>query len=104
VKVLSSGASLVYHHSSEFRCYCGSIYCHKSIVYLVGQIRVGIRVKVRINGQCLVYRYTCNNRVRIKISIRVRVSFMTGMRIACHYVHRVNSNANIDPNPNPNSD
>jgi len=64
----------------------------------VGQIRVSIGVKVRINGYRLVYRYTSNSTVRIKVSIRVRVSFITGVRIACHYLHRINSN------PNPNSD
>jgi len=43
-----------------------------------GQNRVSIGVKVRINGLCLICRYTCNNRLRIMISIRVRVSFTTG--------------------------
>jgi len=34
-------------------------------------------------------------------SIRVRVSFTIGVRIACCYLHWVNSNPNTGPNPNP---
>jgi len=28
---------------------------------------------------------------------------MTGVQIACHYLHQINSNPNTDPNPNPNT-
>jgi len=38
----------------------------------------------------------------ISRSIRVRVTFMTVVRIACRYLHWINSNPNTDPNPNPN--
>ena len=48
------------------------------------------------------YRYTCINRVTIKLSIRVRVIFTTAVRIAHRYLHWINSNPNTDPNPNPN--
>ena len=48
----------------------------------------------------IVYGYTCINRVMIKLSIRVRVSFTTAMRIACPYLHWINSNPNTDPNLN----
>ena len=44
--------------------------------------------------------YTCINRVRIRLSIRVRFTFTTGVRIACRYLHWINSNRNIDPNLN----
>jgi len=39
-------------------------------------------------------------RVTIKLSIMVRVSFTTGVRIACPYLHWINSNPNNDPNLN----
>ena len=39
--------------------------------------------------------------VTIKLSTRVRVSFTTGVRIACPYLHWINSNPNTDPNLNP---
>jgi len=38
----------------------------------------------------------------ISRSIRVMVTFTTGVRIACRYLHWINSNPNNDPNPNPN--
>ena len=34
------------------------------------------------------------------LSIRVRFSFTTGVRIACRYLHWINSNRNIDSNLN----
>ena len=48
----------------------------------------------------IVYGYTCINMVTIKLSIRVRVSFTTRVRIACSYLHWINSNLNTDPNLN----
>jgi len=42
------------------------------------RLTLAARQYVRGPSQCLVYRFTCNNRVRIKVSIRVRVSFTTG--------------------------
>jgi len=41
----------------------------------VGQISASNGVKVSIKAYCLVYRYTCNSRDRIKV--RIRVSFTT---------------------------
>jgi len=55
---------------------------------------------VCMQGYCLVYGYTCNNTVRITLSITVRFSFTTGVQIACRYLHWINSNRNIDPNLN----
>jgi len=38
----------------------------------------------------------------ISRSIRVRVTFTTAVRIACRYLHWINSNPNTDLNPHPN--
>jgi len=65
----------------------------------VGDIRVSIGMGLRLGLTASVY--TCINRVRSKLSIRVRVSFTTEVRIACRYLHWITSSPNTDPNPHP---
>ena len=62
--------------------------------------RIADRLTAARPTDYIVYGYTCINRVTIKLSIRVRASFTTGVRIACPYLHWINSNPNTVPNLN----
>ena len=69
--------------------------------------RVPIRIPIPpLTGIIRIKDFACFRKPYVMFiisrSIRVRVTFTTAVRIACRYLHWINSNPNTDPNPNPN--